>query len=188
MALDGPMTKEDPGKDWLESFHAGDRAALEHFYREHYTTVDRAVGKVLAGADRETVVHEVFLRVLSSTDLRQRLTGGSPAAWIAVVARNHAIDYRRRCDREILDGDASSRIDQHQVGGEGLVDVNILVERFRREILPAEWVPVFERCFLRQMSQRDAARELGLSRTTLLYRQHRIRSLLRRFVLEDEEE
>jgi RNA polymerase sigma-70 factor (ECF subfamily) len=65
-----------------------------------------------------------------------------------------------------------------------LADARLLLERFCRDVLPTKWRPVFETCFVRQLTQRDAARELGISRTTLLYQQHRVRALLRKFLLE----
>jgi len=170
--------------DWLASFHAGERQTLEGFYREQYTDVDRAVGRILSGADRETVVHEVFLRILSDGELRQRLVGGSAASWIATVAKNHAIDYRRRANREIPHENAERHLKAAEPAGDGAAEARLLLERFRSEVLPSKWVPVFEACFVRQMSQREAARELGLSRTTLLYQQHRVRALLRAFLLE----
>lgn len=184
--LDPPITDEAFGGGWLERFHAGDRAALEAFYRGHFVTVDRAVGWVLAGADRETVVHEVFFRVLSQAELRRRLTGGSPAAWVAALAKNHAIDYRRRRDREIPDGSAESRTEEHHPPGDGQAAAHLLLERFCRDVLPDKWRAVFDACFVRQLTQRDAARELGISRTTLLYQQHRVRALLRSFSLDAE--
>lgn len=178
------MTGDVSVEPWLASFHAGERRTLEGFYREHYGTVDRAVGQILAGADRETVVHEVFFRVLSDPDLRQGFSGGSPSAWIRTVAKNHAIDFRRRANREIPEEDAGRRTEGEQPPGDGAAEARLLIERFRSEILPPKWGPVFEACFVRQMTQRDAARELGLSRTTLLYQQHRVRALLRDFLLE----
>lgn len=178
------MTADVSERRWLASFHAGERRTLEEFYREHYGTVDRAVGQVLGGADRETVVHEVFLRVLSDPELRQGLSGGSPAAWIRTVAKNQAIDFRRRANREIPDDRAEHRAEGEEPPGDGAAEARLLIEKFRSEILPPKWAPVFEACFVRQMTQRDAARELGLSRTTLLYQQHRVRALLRDFLLE----
>ncbi|MBI3200317.1 MAG: RNA polymerase sigma factor [Myxococcales bacterium] len=183
---DLPPTELALGSGWLEGFHAGDREALEAFYRGHFATVDRAVGQILAGADRETVVHEVFFRVLSQAELRRQLNGGSPAAWIAAVARNHAIDYRRRRDREIPDGSAEGRTEEHHPPGDGQAAAHLLLERFCHEVLPDKWRAVFDACFVRQLTQRDAARELGISRTTLLYQQHRVRALLRSFSLEVE--
>src|SRR5262249_43475617 len=47
----------------LDAFYAGNKEALTHIYREHFAAVDRAVGRILSQADKETVVHEVFFRL-----------------------------------------------------------------------------------------------------------------------------
>ena len=54
-----------------------------------------------------------------------------------------------------------------------------------RATLPTDWIGVFDACFVRQLSQRDAARALAIPRTTIAYRALRIRRALRRFILED---
>jgi len=41
----------------------------------------------------ETLVHEVFFRLLNDEPLRRGFRGGSFAAWLRVIARNQAIDY-----------------------------------------------------------------------------------------------
>lgn len=174
---------------WLASFHAGHRRALEQVYREHYATVQRAVGRVLTGADQETVIHEVFYRLLSREELRRNFQGGSLKAWLATVAYHLALEYVRRQQREQgalaqaqeLGGDEA----QEATEASAECEARILVERFRRECLPAKWQGVFEARFLRQLPQRDAARELGIHRTTLAYQEMRIRSLLRRFLLSE---
>src|SRR5262249_50623384 len=94
------MVGAQSGSDWLVRFHAGDRAVIEGCYREHYGVVDRAVGSVLSGADRETVVHEVFFRLLTRAELRENFRGGSLSAWLSTVAGNLAIDHQRRSKRE----------------------------------------------------------------------------------------
>ena len=66
-------------------------------------------------------------------------------------------------------------------------DARLLIEQFRREHLPEEWAGVFELRFLQQLPQREAARRLSIQRTTLAYRELRIRRLLRRFLAEGEE-
>jgi RNA polymerase sigma-70 factor (ECF subfamily) len=180
------MTGKNSGGNWLADFHAGTPGALEDFYRVYYPTVDRAVGRIIDGADRETVVHEVFLRVLSSAEFRQGLRGGSPAAWIGTVARNQAIDYRRRRGREIPQAEPSGRLDGDDSREEAATVARLLVERFRSEVLPEKWAPVFDACFVGELTQRQAADMLGMSRTTLLYQQHRIRALLRAFLLEED--
>src|SRR4029450_8530369 len=50
----------DAGRDpWLDHLYHGDRKVLEGIYQEQFDRIDAAVGTVLTGADRETVVHEV---------------------------------------------------------------------------------------------------------------------------------
>ncbi|MDY7229719.1 RNA polymerase sigma factor [Hyalangium rubrum] len=180
----------ETGSDrWLVDFHAGRRSVLEQCYRELYPTVQRAVGRVLSGADQETVIHEVFYRLISREELRRSFRGGALKAWIATVAYHLALEFVRRQQREKgaleqareLGGDEATTVAEASEECEA----RILVERFRRECLPEKWQGVFEARFLRQLPQRDAARELGIHRTTLAYQEMRIRSLLRRFLLRE---
>ena len=177
------------GGDWLAEFHAGNREVLEQCYREHFDTVDRAVAQVLGGADRETVVHEVFYRLVSRRPTREGFTGGSLAAWLTVVARNLARDFARRHRREqVVDPAAAATLADKNASSqmEGRFEARRLVTRFRQEVLPLKWAPVFEARFMEQLSQREAAAKLGMRRTTLAYQELRIRRLLRRYLLEGE--
>jgi RNA polymerase sigma-70 factor (ECF subfamily) len=42
---------------------------------------------------------------------------------------------------------------------------------------------VFDARFIQQLDQPEAARLLGMHRTTLIYQEYRVRTLLKRFVL-----
>jgi RNA polymerase sigma-70 factor (ECF subfamily) len=139
------------------------------------------MGSILSGADRETAIHEVFARLLSNAELRRSFRGGSLAAWLGTVARHHAIDLRRRLVREagIVNRETGPDIGDWEQAAEA----RLLVERFRRQWLPAEWLGVFELRFLAQLPQAEAASRLGIHRTTLAYRELRIRRLLRQFLL-----
>jgi len=178
------MTFSAADGDWLQKFHRGDRGTLESCYREHFSTVERAIGGMLSTADRETVTHEVFSRLLSQADLRQSFHGGSLAGWLTRVARNQAIDFRRRQGRE-LSATGEEGPDTAVPSWEASAEARLLVDRFRKEHLPAEWVGVFELRFLQQLPQREAASRLSIHRTTLAYRELRIRRLLRAFLLEE---
>ena len=171
--------------EWVDRFHAGERQVLEQVYRENFAAVDQSVGTVLQGADRETVIHEVFLRVLNNESFRRSYQGGDLGAWLATVARNHAIDYARRRNREAPAGVAVG----HDLSDGDLLaracEARLLVERFRREVLPPQWQAVFEARFLQNLTQHEAARALNKRRTTLAYQELRIRGLLRKFLLED---
>src|SRR5258708_38055201 len=176
---------------WLTAFHTGSRIAVEQCYREHHRMVAALVGRMLSAADAATVTHEVFYRLLSDARLRQNFRGGNFAGWLARVATNSAIDHLRRCrheqadalaraDVEVEAGAAARRVDEE-------LEAKLLVERFRRECLPPKWAGVFDARFLRRLTQREAAQELGMRRTTLVYQEHRIRALLTTFLLGAEE-
>ena len=173
--------------DWLRRFHEGDRAIIEQIYREHFTSVQRAVALLTSAADRETAIHEIFLRLLTRPTLRASFQGGDFAAWLAVVAHNHAIDCARQRRREVP-ADCAAAAGAGDVAGvveadAARVEARIMVERFRAEVLPKKWQRVFETRFIQQLSQEEAAASLGLGRTTLAYQESRVRRLLRRFLL-----
>ncbi len=155
---------------------------LERCYRDHYDGVVKAVGRLLAGADAETVTHEVFYRILSSAKLRENFQGGHFDAWLTQVATNAARDFLRRYRREQPELPESSAFEGAR-GATDEIDAKVVVERFRRERLPSDLAGVFEMRFIRQLPQRQAAHELGMPRTTLVYQEQRVRVLLREFVL-----
>ena len=171
---------------WLERFHRGERASIESCYRVHFTTVEPAIGTLLTSADRETVIHELFSRLISQPDLRRSFQGRSLGAWLARVARNQAIDYRRRQGREV-GADGGPADETSAPNWEASADARLLIARFKQTQIPAGWLDVFEVRFLQQLPQREAARRLGIRRTTLAYRELRIRRLLRKFLVEEED-
>jgi RNA polymerase sigma-70 factor (ECF subfamily) len=175
--------------DWLSRFHAGKRSIIEECYREHFDSVMQAVGELLSSADRETVVHEVFYRLLSDAGMRESFRGGSFKAWLRTVARNRAIDYLRRHRREqSLGAQAVSELERGRARQqEEETEAKMLIDQFRNEHLPEKLAPVFEARFLQQLSQREAARKLGMHRTTLAYQEQLIRDILRVFLLAGEE-
>jgi len=174
-----------PDQGWASDFHAGRPATMAAVYRDHFGLVRSAVGVVLGGADCETVIHEVFYRLLSSDKLRGSYQGGAFGSWLYAVAKNQAIDYARRRARETPDGLVPMR-EARAVCIDDQLEARALLLKFQTEVLRPEWRSVFEARFLRQLDQREAARSLGIPRTTLLYREHRIRGLLRSFLLQPE--
>jgi RNA polymerase sigma-70 factor, ECF subfamily len=170
----------------LAAFHVGDRAMLEQCYRDHYRKVVAAASRVVRPVDAETVTQEVFHRLLASPEMRRKFEGGDLGAWLGRVATNQAIDHRRRYARE---ESISPELAEPPAASEEAperISAQLVIDRFRRERLPAKWARVFETRFIGQLGQREAARALGMSRTTLMYQEHRIRALLRRFVLQEE--
>lgn len=176
-----PAERADRDARWLRAFHAGRRDVIEACYREHFAKVVAAAARVLRDVDAETVAHEVFYRLLTDAEMRATFHGGNLGGWLSVVAHRAAIDHLRRLRREAEPLDDAARADDARASDE--VEAKMLVERFRREVLPEKYAALFELRFLRQLPQREAARELGMHRTTLVYQEQRIRELLERFLL-----
>jgi RNA polymerase sigma-70 factor (ECF subfamily) len=166
---------------WTQAFHRGGHAVMTEVYREHFATVKAAVSTVLPGADAETVIHAVFLRMMTSAELREAYQTGSFSSWLFTVAKRQAIDYARRREREQPAGLAPEP-EQAAWEVEAKIEARALIRRFRDHVLPADWVSVFDARFVSQLDQRDAARSLGVPRTTLAYRELRIRRMLRKFL------
>jgi RNA polymerase sigma-70 factor, ECF subfamily len=176
----------DARASWLALFHAGDRAVLDDVYRAHVDAVHRSAGGVLGGADLETVVHEVFFKVMTNADLRKGFHGGDLAAWLVVIARHHAIDYVRRRSREQPAGlDVVGATDAPQTAVASRAEAALLIQKFCAEVLPSKWRAVFEARFVQHLTQTEAAAALRVNRTTLVYHELRIRRLLHTFLLEE---
>jgi RNA polymerase sigma-70 factor (ECF subfamily) len=170
---------------WLADFHAGSRAILTECYIDHFSSVERAVGRILKGADKETVIHEIFFRLMTSEELRLTFEGGSFRAWISTIARNQAVDYWRRQQFEVPAGAPEDLMGEREDAArfENRVEAQITIDRFRAECLPEKWKKLFDARFIQQLDQPEAARLLGMHRTTLIYQEYRVRTLLKRFVL-----
>ena len=159
---------------------------MEQCYHEHYRLVDGAVGAVLRGPDREHMVHEVFYKLVSDERARRGFTGGSLGAWLCRVARNLTIDHvRRRSHEHAVNPEDLNQIPDSSGDQEARAAAREVLEIFRRDIVPVKWRDVFDARFLDQLTQEQSAERLGIGRTTLAYRELRIRHLLRRFVLEE---
>jgi RNA polymerase sigma-70 factor (ECF subfamily) len=182
MAAKAPLNLDDASA--RARFHAGERDFLGLLYRETYPVVDAAVGRVLRGADRDTVVHDLYLRLLAKPELRRNFTGGSMHAWLATLAHNLAVDFWRHHRREtsLDDRDTPPLVDAMSRRMEERVELNLFVERFRRDGLPEELWPLFQARFIEHLDQREAARRFGMHRTTLAYRELRVRRFLRAFL------
>jgi RNA polymerase sigma-70 factor (ECF subfamily) len=188
LAMNRPVSRPEVSAEavsWLAEFHAGSRAILTEVYIDHFASVERAVGRILKGADKETVIHEIFFRLMTSEELRLTFEGGSFRAWISTIARNQAVDYWRRQQFEVPAGAPEDLMGEREDAArfENRVEAQITIDRFRSECLPEKWRKVFDARFIQQLDQPEAARLLGMHRTTLIYQEYRVRTLLRRFVL-----
>jgi RNA polymerase sigma-70 factor, ECF subfamily len=179
-------TASAPSEAWLARFHSGDRELLAEIYREQGAVLLAVVGGILSGVDRENVVHDLFASLLSSEPMRRGFTGGSLSAWLRQVARNRALDHLRRVKRR-RETDLAPGVDPIDPAASPVAGVERdmalrLVERLRAECVPGAWRAVFEARFVQQLSQRDAAKSLGIRRTTLAYQEARLRVAIMRYL------
>lgn len=179
------MTRADDSEDskFLRAFHDGARWAIEETYRAHASRVIAAARRLVGPVDAETITHEVFYRLLTQPQTRASFRGGNLGAWLCQVAVRSAVDdlrkRRRETSEDAADDAAPAAIDDD-------VEAKLMIDRFRAEVLAPEDAALFDARFLRRLPQRDAARELGIPRSTLLYREDRIRGQLQKFLLQDD--
>lgn len=171
----------------LAAFHDGGKAVMERCYRDHFDTVARAVAGFARGADAETLIHEIFFKLLSSSTTRQGFRGGSMTAWLAQLARNHCIDWCRKHRRELLVDNPTHMTNGaalSQPGDEADTLGRDLIAR-TRERVPSALRDVFELRCVQGLSQREAALQLGMRRTTLAYQELRVLRIVRKFLLKE---
>ncbi len=169
---------------WLERFWAGEREAIAECYFDHFEAVQACVARYLSGAEREVIVQDVFLKIISSEKVRRSFKEGSLRAWLLRVARNRAIDHLRARNRQVpVEPAEVDRLADRPVDTwEDRIWARELIGKFVEEVLPKPWRPIFELRFVKKRSQRQAAAELGMLRTTLAYRERKIRRLLVEFM------
>ncbi len=175
--------------EWLVRFHRGEHGVLVACYEEHFVSVESAVGRVLLGVDREAIVQDVFARMFTDPDFREKFSGGSLRAWLCTVGRNRAVDHLRKTGREdLVESDTLERVggSYEQEHSFERNEAKALVDRFVEEVLPEKWRSVFQVRFIEQLSQRDAAKKLGIVRTTLADQELRVRRELKSFLLNEE--
>jgi RNA polymerase sigma-70 factor (ECF subfamily) len=121
--------------------------------------------------------------MLADAGMRGSFRGGNLGAWLRTIARRAAIDLLRKRRREEPAPDDDTWVAPDPSRDDEERDAKRLVERFRAEILPEKYAPLFQARFLEQLPQREAADRLGMSRSTLVYQESRVRELLTTFLL-----
>src|SRR5262245_40956216 len=86
-----------------------DHAALADFYDRHCRLAYSVIMLILRNpSEAEEVLQETFVRVWSRADTYDS-SRGSPAAWLARIARNRAVDRLRSRRAAASDGDGPAR-------------------------------------------------------------------------------
>lgn len=194
--MPGSELSED--RQWLRAFRDGDAAALERAFRTYaprvHMMLTRGIGQggsrvsVTNASDVEDLVHEVFLRAFQER-ARLQYDGIRPySAWLRTVAHNVLVDHlRKNATQQRITAEDATAMMEDVASQEPLPDDNLLtrqqqeaVEQFLDQLSPSERALVEVR-FTKGMSQRDAAKELGVTRPRVRWLEERIRSRLREF-------
>jgi RNA polymerase sigma factor (sigma-70 family) len=159
---------------WRERFLRGDKDVIEEIYRATFEDVRRAAGTVLhEPADRDAVVHEVYLQLMSSRPLRESHRGGQMSAWLGAIARHQALDFARRESR-LVD---ISTIEQAPAKVDPLEDLRREIVRFAARLDP-ERQRLIQLRYVEGMTQMEAAAVLGKPRSTLEDWEHQFKRAL----------
>ena len=161
-----------------------DADAFEAFYREHLPWVRRFVARRVddphSAAD---LTADIFLAVVDGA-AGYRSSAGSPAAWLAGIARHVVADHVRRRVREVR---AHSRLSGRALLDEQSVELlaaRIDAERMTRALyrslaaLPESQRAVVELVAVDGLSLTEAAQVLGISAGNARVRYHRARTRL----------
>jgi RNA polymerase sigma-70 factor, ECF subfamily len=163
-----------PDSGWRERFLRGDKDVIEEIYTATFEEVRRAAGTVLREpSDRDAVVHEVYLELLSSRELRESHRGGQLGAWLGAIARHQALDFVRRESR-LTD---LSAVDEVSANIDPLQDLRRELMRFASRLDP-ERQRLVQLRYVEGMTQMEAAAVLGKPRSTLEDWEHQFKRAL----------
>jgi RNA polymerase sigma factor (sigma-70 family) len=147
---------------------------IEEIYRATFEDVKRAAGTVLhEPADRDAVVHEVYVQLIDSRELRESHRGGQMSSWLGAIARHQALDYARRESR-LTD---LSVIDEATAKTDPLEDLRRELLRFAARLDP-ERQRLVQLRYIEGMTQMEAAAVLGKPRSTLEDWEHQFKRAL----------
>lgn len=130
-------------------------------------------------ADRDAIVHQVYVELIGDKGLRASYAGGDLGAWIGAIARHRALDFARREQRLVDLSEAPPATTE--VAGP-LEELRRALEHCARQ-MPPERRRLIELRFVLGMTQVEAAAELAMPRSTLEDWEKQVKRELRRQLL-----
>lgn len=111
----------------MKRIKAGDKSALREIYEAYAGYIYSVVVQVTINKeDAEDVTSEFFIKLWKLADTYK--SGNGHRAWIAVIARNMAIDLLRKNRREVLTEDFSDAVTEspsEEVEGKVISDMSL---------------------------------------------------------------
>ena len=167
-----------------ERLRAGDRAAVEELFREHYAAlVGFADGYVRSTAVAEEIVQDVFLNLWRG---RERLAGeGTLRAYLFQAVRNRALNHLRHARHVARHAAAAPRDDAVPALGDALLVEAELAAAARAAVdaLPERCREVFLLSRAHDLSYAEIARALDISVKTVETQMGRALKAIRRALL-----
>jgi RNA polymerase sigma-70 factor, ECF subfamily len=160
--------------DLIAQVARGEQAAMAHVYDRYSSIVYSVALRVLGDTgNAEDVMQEVFLALWRNPNAYQAARG-TLAAWLAVIARNRAIDQVRR-RRDTQDVDEMPLAVHHNLENEAVRGELIGRVRLSLETMPAEQRSALELAYFKGMTHTQIAASTQLPLGTV---KTRIRSAL----------
>ena len=128
------MTGQDELVELIARTAEGDRAAFSMLYRSTCAKLNGVVRRILySNETAEEALQEAYVRIWQSAQNYDPAIA-SPMTWLAAIARNQAIDIRRRSSERIsADAVDSSNLVEELAAAKGLESVDALsLARLRR--------------------------------------------------------
>ena len=155
-----------------------------NFYEKYNQTIRAIVTNILKQADQtqdiDDCVNTVFLSLMEK--LRQyNETRGSMAAFVIIIARSAALDYRRNSIRktsELLGGDKIDFLSE-PLGFENEVEFDMLVENIILKKLSNDERRLYTMKYIFFDSAEEIAKSFNISRNAVDARLHRLKNKIR---------
>lgn len=130
----------------------GEKSALKEIYEAYATYIYSVILRVVnQSTDAEDITSEFFIKLWTNSD--KYVPGGGHKAFLATMARNMAIDYLRKHNREVPIGDFSTEQEDESEGTPAEVS---LMERKQESNVEDE---VIEEVSLKEALERLKPRE-----------------------------
>jgi RNA polymerase sigma-70 factor, ECF subfamily len=172
-------SRPDPDIELIHSMAAGDTTALDTLYARHGRAILSYLRAYLNNPQvAEEVLQDVMLAVWENAG---RFRGESKVrTWILVIARNRALNTRRKLMPTIVPLDEN--MDVHETGPLEKIELKSQQQMMRQAInrLPEQHKEILVLVFYHQLSNLEVAEVLGINPGTVKSRLHRAKEALRR--------
>ena len=164
-----PMGVGTSDSSLVEAVRRGDREAFGHLYRLYAPTVHGILLARVPYDEVQDLTQDVFLLALNKLDTLR--DGGAFGGWLAMIARNHAMNYHRRPHRyEELTEEVAQPDQLETRAREILAMIQSLPEAYRETLVLR---------LVEGMSGAEIAQRTGLKADSVRVNLHRGMKLLR---------